>query len=374
MTVCVGCGGQDHQENTPPAQEGTYDVVPTIFTDITGIPRDKTVMTVGESEISAELYFYWFCYVSSSLEYNILQDYSKYGMYASCVTEGGKAVDWTGNYAGLPLIEYAKAQTESTIKYYMAIEELAAEKGADLTAEDKADMDSAFRSSVEEMGGQEAFIEYLQVLGISKETFDRISAPSYLYDNLLEQVFTEGTDLYLPTEEYSKYGGYADHILIATQDMKTGEQFRPEEAAKKYLLAEDLLEQIRAAEDPVKRFEELADEYSDDPGRADNPTGFIYTKGTMVPEFESAAAVLAPGEISEIVQSDYGFHIILGRDLLAALEEDESRKTDFARAYLDETLVKKRSSSAVAYDQCLDDIDWDNFYADYIAAADKIAG
>ena len=374
MSMCVGCGGQEHQENTPPAQEGAYDVVPTIFTDITGIPRDKTVMTVGESEISAELYFYWFCYVSSSLEYNILQDYSKYGMYASCVTEGGKAVDWTGNYAGLPLIEYAKAQTESTIKYYMAIEELAAEKGAGLTEEDKADMDSVFQSSVEEMGGPEAFVNYLQVLGISKETFDRISAPSYLYDNLLEQVFTEGTDLYLPAEEYGSYGGYADHILIATQDMKTGEQLRPEEAAKKYLLAEDLLAQIQAAEDPVKRFEELADEYSDDPGREDNPTGFIYTKGAMVPEFEGAAAALAPGEISEIVQSDYGFHIILGRDLLAALEEDESRKADFARAYLDETLVKKRSSSAVVYDQCLDDIDWDSFYADYMAAADKIAG
>lgn len=142
---------------------------------------------------------------------------------------------------------------------------------------------------------------------------------------------------------------------------------------EKYTLAEDLLERLRASDDPAELFDQLADQYSDDPGREDNPTGYLYTAGQMVPEFESAVVLLEPGEISDIVQSDYGFHIILRRDLLAALEEDESHKVSVAKAYLDQLLVKKRSESGVTYDTCLDDVDWDTFYTRYIAEADAIS-
>ena len=133
------------------------------------------------------------------------------------------------------------------------------------------------------------------------------------------------------------------------------------------------LEQLPAADDPETLFAELADEYSEDPSRAEHPTGYIYTANTMLPEFESAAAQLEPGEISDIVQSDYGFHIILRRDLVAALREDESQKVDIARAYLDQLLSKQNSSATVTYDECLEDIDWTVFYADYIAAVDQLA-
>ena len=143
---------------------------------------------------------------------------------------------------------------------------------------------------------------------------------------------------------------------------------------EKYTLAESLLEQLRASDDPVALFDELADQYSEDPGREANPSGYIYTSGQMVPEFEAAAAQLEPGEISEIIQSDYGFHIILRRDLLAALEEDESRKVDIAKEYLDQMLVEKRMDAAVTYDPCLDEVDWDTFYPTYIAEVEKIAG
>lgn len=349
------------------------DVVPTIFEDTTGIPQDKIVMTVGETEVPAELYFYWLCYVCSSLEYNILNDYTNYGMYSSCVDSETMTLDWTAEITGLPLMEYARSQAENTIKYYMAIEELAAEEDAGLTTANKVDMENAFQSAVDEMGGQDEFINYLKMLGISRETFDRISAASYLYMNLLNLAFTEGSDLYLSDEDYNDYAVYADHILLASQDMQTGELLSPDEILEKYTLAKSLLEQLRASDDPVALFDELADQYSEDPGREANPTGYIYTSGQMVPEFEGAAAQLEPGEISEIVQSDYGYHIILRRDLLTALEEDESRKEDIAKEYLDQMLVKKRMDSAVTYDPCLDEVDWDTFYPAYIAEVGSIS-
>ena len=103
------------------------------------------------------------------------------------------------------------------------------------------------------------------------------------------------------------------------------------------------------------------------------PDGYVYTPGTMVPEFESAAAALPVGGISDVVQSDYGFHIILRRDLNEALRRGDGQREEIARSYLDELLVQKRSGSPAVYDACLDGMDWIGFYSGYVAAVDRIA-
>ena len=351
-----------------------YDAVPSLFSDITGIPNDRTVMTIGDVEIPAELYFYWVCYVCGTLEYNILSEYNNYGMYGSCIDRDTMTVDWTSTYAGMPLMDYALAQAEETIKYYMSIEELAAENNATLNDQNRTDLAAEFDQYVKEMGGDSAFVNYLQMLGISHKTFDRISSVSYLYDNLLNLVFQEGSNLYLEEEKYNLYATYADHILIATQNMQSGEMIDQQTRVQKYQLALDLADQIHAAADPIALFEEFADTYGEDPGRESNPTGYIYTPGTMIDEFEATAANLLPGEISEPVQTDYGFHIILRRDLVAALREDPTIKTTVAREYLNQLLVRKRSASKVTYDECLDKVEWTKFYNTYVNKVDKLAG
>ncbi len=71
--------------------------------------------------------------------------------------------------------------------------------------------------------------------------------------------------------------------------------------------AEGLLERVTAGED----FAELAREYSGDPGSAalGGDLGW-FRRGRMVREFEEAAFSLADGQVSNVVQSDFGFHII----------------------------------------------------------------
>ena len=65
------------------------------------------------------------------------------------------------------------------------------------------------------------------------------------------------------------------------------------------------------SENPAAKFDELMHEYSEDTGLLTNPDGYVAYPGQMVAPIETAAKALKEGEISDIVESDFGFHIIL---------------------------------------------------------------
>jgi len=90
------------------------------------------------------------------------------------------------------------------------------------------------------------------------------------------------------------------HILI---EPKPGEKARKEALAK----IKSIRERILNGED----FAELAKKYSDDPGSASRggDLGFM-SRGDFVREFEEAAFKLKPGEVSDIVRTEFGYHII----------------------------------------------------------------
>jgi len=94
----------------------------------------------------------------------------------------------------------------------------------------------------------------------------------------------------------------ASHILI-TVPPDAGAPQRQEARAK----AEEVLKKVRAGAD----FAQLARTESQDPGSASQggDLGF-FGQGQMVPPFDAAAFGLKPGAISEVVETQFGFHII----------------------------------------------------------------
>ena len=88
------------------------------------------------------------------------------------------------------------------------------------------------------------------------------------------------------------------HILIAIDE----ENGVDDKAAKKE--ANEVLKKIKNGED----FDSLIEEYNDDSGQPKD--GYSFGKGEMVEEFEKAAFALKIGEISGLVKTEYGYHII----------------------------------------------------------------
>jgi peptidyl-prolyl cis-trans isomerase D len=94
---------------------------------------------------------------------------------------------------------------------------------------------------------------------------------------------------------------HAEHILFMTVGKTDAEV---EEIKKK---AEDVLKQVKKG----GKFEDLAKKYSEDPGSKDKGGDLSFiTQGQTVPEFEKTAFSLAPGQVSDLVKTQYGFHII----------------------------------------------------------------
>jgi len=96
------------------------------------------------------------------------------------------------------------------------------------------------------------------------------------------------------------------------------------DAAKKKL--ETVLQRLKAGED----FAAVAKEVSEDPYTKDKGGELGYfSKGEMVQSFEDAAFALKPGEISNIVETDYGYHIIKMTDKKDAktVSLDESKES-----------------------------------------------
>jgi peptidyl-prolyl cis-trans isomerase D len=92
----------------------------------------------------------------------------------------------------------------------------------------------------------------------------------------------------------------ASHILLKTEGKS------PDDVAKIKAKAEDVLAQLKKGGD----FATLAKKYSEDPSSANGGDLGFFGRGQMVPPFEKAAFSLPIGQVSELVTSQFGFHII----------------------------------------------------------------
>lgn len=191
----------------------------------------------------------------------------------------------------------------------------------------------AYKKQLKELGIDDNFLKYQFERNLASDNYkEKFNKDNSVTNDEMKKYYDENKDdFYIDQVE-------ASHILIKTiddEDKKLSDE-KKAEAKKK---AEEVLAKAKAGEN----FSELAKEYSQDTVSAKNggDLGF-FKKGEMVKPFEEAAFSMKVGEISDLVESDFGYHIIKVTD-----KEDRQKTFDEEKETIRKTLQDEKCDAQV---------------------------
>jgi peptidyl-prolyl cis-trans isomerase D len=185
---------------------------------------------------------------------------------------------------------------------------------------------------------EQASVEYV-VLDL-----DSLKKGVTVSEDELRKYYTENQKRFTAPEERR-----ASHILIKAEKSASAA-----ERAKAKAKAEGLLAQLK---NKSAVFADLARKNSDDPGSADKGGDLdFFARGAMVKPFEDAAFSLKPGEMSGVVESDFGYHIIQ----VTGARGGETRSFEAVRPEIEDEYKKQISQTrfaeqAVAFSNMVED-------------------
>lgn len=279
----------------------------------------EVVMIVDGKDVTWGEYFSWL-YMSAMQTEQYFVAMGNYGVplkWSDPVGEDGST------YA-----DSAIAGGENTLRQLMTILGYAESQGVEASQETldavQAQRESDKLATVGEEGTEEDFAQFLRSLYRSEDAYQRATMANYInlqnytetYGENGEKVSDEQALSYLEENGYL----YANHILLTTMDLQTGEALDEAAVTEKEAQAQALAEELQAIQDPeqlMKRFQELKEEYDEDTGKTAYPDGYVFLPGEMVAEFEEGVKALADYGVSQPVKTSYGYHVILRLPLSA---------------------------------------------------------
>lgn len=309
----------------------------------------ETVLTVNGDAVAADEY-------SGYMLYNMQY-------YASMYAQMGLTDLWSNKDMAKSLGASMPEAAEQQAIYARVVMQKFNELGLKLSYNEQKEMASVRRNSIANTT-KDAYLNQIAQFGFSDQTYQNFMYISQCYQALNDYYFGENGVNTPSDEDIQKYyeDNYitAKHILITTVDPASGETKRTDEEAKKE--AQSILDRINAGED----FDTLMNQYSEDTGLSNNPNGYTFTEGQMVTEFYDGAKALAEDEVSELVKSSYGYHII------KRVKLDDSQldnfKSDIVSAIsgsMDELLQQWMDEAQVETTDLYSTITYENVY-DYL--------
>ena len=294
------------------------------------------VMTVNGTDVTWSEFFYRLYNIAYQIQY-----YDKDGK-----------MDWTASSTASPEqtnAEYVWQTAVDSCMQFHVLSTKAADLGITLDAADQETLDAQLSSDMTKFCGEnptdEAFDQALSKMYLTRDVYNYFNEVGIIYDKAFAQTCgTRGENLtdediqaFIDDEGYTT----VKHILISTQTAD-GSTMTGEDLAGKTALATLILTQLQEVKDDpdalCAKFDELMNQYSEDTGLPYYPDGYTFKSGEMVEEFETAAQGLDEYGLSDLVQTDYGYHIILRlpttRDSLVTYVDDSTGYTigDYASA------------------------------------------
>lgn len=209
-------------------------------------------------------------------------------------------VDWNNPQSQAPLPALQEQVLDQVIER-VVLHRLASKEGVSIDAKNVETETIALQARVQESGQFADWAAFLKTNGLTEE-----SVRSLIADNLLSGVMSKRHAGPTSVEQV-----HASHILVETKE--TGQE---------------VLDKLAKGE----AFADLAAQYSTDTGSKDQGGDLgWFPRGAMVPEFDLVAFSLEPGKVSQLVQTEFGYHIILVqekavRELDPALQDQIQQK------------------------------------------------
>ncbi len=178
-----------------------------------------------------------------------------------------------------------------------------------------AEADLQYTNLVKRFGSVEAFDRQLKAVGMTAADLRAKATQEAVAKSTLKRELNIAVTDADAKGFYAKHSAdfeqpemaHVRHILLMTIDPTTRTSLSTNMVAAKRKQAGDLLKQIRAGAD----FAKLAKDFSEDPGSKVNGGELTeFPRGQMVPEFEAAAFSLTNNQVSEVVTTQFGYHII----------------------------------------------------------------
>ncbi|MBR6729255.1 MAG: peptidylprolyl isomerase [Clostridia bacterium] len=239
---------------------------------------------------------------------------------------------WEAEIDGVKAGEAAKKRAlEEMLRVEIACVK-AEEKGLSVAESDLKQIRATVKTTDSEQKAQVDSVK--DVTGLTDELLIDVLAKTTLASSYASDLNMNDPAAVTPEEAdiraaYEKDYVHVKHILISsTQEATAAEEGAEAEAtvsaeeykAQKKELADSVLEKAKAGQN----FDGLVKEYGEDPGMESSPEGYTFTKGQMVAAFETASFALGVNEISDLVETEYGWHIIKRLALPTAGEEYET--------------------------------------------------
>lgn len=328
----TGCGANDaaESETSPEPSAEPSESVDDTETETASVPQldfealyashdaDEVVMTMDGEDVTWEEYFYWLYYSGVQVNNYINQMAANMSAYGMNVTWDDAADD-----SGISFKDYVVQLAEENIRQIHSIKKFSAENDVTLTEDNLKAIEEQRKTDMVNLCGEEVsdeeFAEFLKsTYYLPIKVYDDMNEINYLYQNCFAKLYGEDGEKLSDekAEAYLKDSGYmnAAHILFMTVDPSTGEALDDDTIAEKKALADKFAAELAGITDTEKlqeRFAEIKDEYCEDTGKEAYPDGYIFTPGTMVTEFEDTVNALEDYQVSEPVESRYGYHIIM---------------------------------------------------------------
>ena len=195
----------------------------------------------------------------------------------------------------------------------------------------QAAADKLLADFLKQAGSIEGFRRQVQAMGMTPESFTAQFTERAIVEEVVNREVRDKVPI--TPQQVQKYYDEnpkrfeqpetvrAAHILLTTRDLNSNQELPEDKQKAQRSMAEALVKRARSGED----FGKLAKEFSQDPGSKERGGEYVFARGQMALEFETAAFNLRPGQISDVVSTKFGYHII------KTLELNPAKKLDFEK-------------------------------------------